>query len=89
MAEKPTYAELVDKIRQLEEKESNNKKVLDALKQSEEHYRLLVETSNDIIWFFDLKSMTFSFSSSSAERILGYPQGTDTGVTLEDIFPLP
>ena len=87
MSEKAIHAEFMEKIRKSEKKESNNKKVLDRLMQSEAHYRLLVESSNDIIWFFDLESMTFSFYSSSVREILGYSQEDEIVATLDVIFP--
>ncbi|MCE5266029.1 MAG: PAS domain S-box protein [Deltaproteobacteria bacterium] len=56
------------------------------LRESEENYRFLVENTNDIIWIFDLKTMSYSYGSKSVERILGYTAAETVGMKLEDIF---
>ena len=53
----------------------------EALRKSEALYRLVVENINDIIWTFDLSTMTYTFVSPSVRRILGY--GDET--TMKDL----
>lgn len=43
------------------------------LRESERHFRDLVETSNTIPWELDLNTMCFTYVGPQAERILGYP----------------
>ncbi len=61
-------------------------KVVQALRESEEKYKFLVENTCDIIWIFDLATMTYSFGSASLERVLGYTPDEATGLPLTDIF---
>jgi PAS domain S-box-containing protein len=56
------------------------------LQKSEAHYRLVVENINDIIWTFDLSSMTYTFVSPSAQRILGYSADETKVKNLDFIF---
>jgi PAS domain S-box-containing protein len=44
-----------------------------ALRQSEEHYSTLVNSLDGIVWEADGRTFQFSFVSSQAERVLGYP----------------
>ena len=44
-----------------------------ALRKSEEHFRLLVETSNVIPWEADAKTMQFTYVGPQAQGLLGYP----------------
>jgi len=43
------------------------------LRESREHFRLLVETTNVIPWEADAKTFQFKYVGPQAERILGYP----------------
>ncbi len=54
----------------------------EALQTSEAHYRLVVENINDIVWTFDLSSMTYTFVSPSAQRLLGY---SDDEIMMKDL----
>ncbi len=56
------------------------------LHESEQKYKFLVENTNDIIWTFDHATMSYSFISTSAERILGYCADEIVGMTLDDVF---
>ncbi|MCU0846040.1 MAG: PAS domain S-box protein, partial [Spirochaetes bacterium] len=62
------------------------KRAEEELKRSEEKYKFLVENTSDIIWIFDLATMTYSFGSQSLERVLGYTTDEAVGLTLDDIF---
>ncbi|MEW6265435.1 MAG: PAS domain S-box protein [Thermodesulfobacteriota bacterium] len=57
-----------------------------ALRESEEKYKFLVENTSDIIWIFDLTTMTYSYCSNSVERILGYTVDESIGMRMDDIF---
>ena len=49
MTEKPTYEELEKRIKELEQVESDNKKSEEALRESEDKYRVLIESMKDVI----------------------------------------
>lgn len=44
-----------------------------ALRNSEERYRVLIESVDAIVWQADPETMRFTYISPQAERILGYP----------------
>ena len=48
------------------------KKAEEALKQSEEKYRRLIENTNVIAWEYDIENKKYLYVSQQAERILGY-----------------
>lgn len=48
------------------------KKAEEALKQSEEKYRRLIENTNVIAWEYDAENKKYLYVSQQAERILGY-----------------
>ncbi len=57
-----------------------------ALRQSEERYRTITETSKDIIWYYDLAKRHFSFTSKAVTDLLGYSLEEVEGYTLVDIL---
>lgn len=55
MGEKPTYEELEQRIKELENEAFERRRVEEALRESEEKYRRFVETSNEGVWAMDVK----------------------------------
>lgn len=49
------------------------KKSREELRESREHFRLLVETTNVIPWEFDAETLRFTYVGPQAEKLLGYP----------------
>jgi PAS domain S-box-containing protein len=61
----------------------------DALRNSEDRFRTLVNTIDGIVWEADARTLDFSFISDKAERLLGYPceAWLDPGFWAEHIHP--
>ncbi|MEC4885270.1 MAG: PAS domain S-box protein [Scytonema sp. PMC 1070.18] len=62
------------------------KQAQEALQQSEERFRNLVETTNDLIWEVNENSV-FTYISPQTERILGYKPEEYIGKTLYEYMP--
>jgi PAS domain S-box-containing protein len=65
---------------------SSRKQAELALRQSEERFRNLVETSNDWVWEVD-QQLTYTYSSPRCFDILGYTPEEILGKTLFDLMP--
>lgn len=52
-----------------------------ALAQSEQHYRLLVENMRDVVWILDPLTLRFRYTSPSVQRFRGY--------TVEEMLEMP
>jgi PAS domain S-box-containing protein len=80
MVNKPTYEQLEQRIRELEEKAVRRKETEEALRESEEHYRTAIEHSNDGIaivrgdnYLYANKKFVEIFGYDGPEEIVGRP----------------
>jgi len=70
MTESPTYEELKERVRDLEEAASKWKRIEEALRQSEERLALAVEATTDGIWDWDIKNNK-TYASQRCSEIFG------------------
>jgi len=76
MALAKSLAEEVEERRQAEE----------AVRESEQKYRLMADNVNDMIWILDLKRMRITYCSPSVIRIRGYTSEEVTNQSLEEML---
>lgn len=79
MTGKLTYEELEKKIQKLEQAKSVSKKAEEALRESEEKYRTILESIEDGYYEVDMKG-NFTFFNDSMCKILGYSKDELTGL---------
>jgi len=65
------YKKLQERVKELEAKEAKRKRAEEALKESEEKFRTLVENAPIGIYYNDIKG-NFLYGNKCAEKIIGY-----------------
>lgn len=74
------------KIAQQKKSDAENKKMITALKESEEKYRTIVESSNDIIFQIDTHGKLI-FANEHTRTWLGYNEGDGLGKSFTHFVP--
>jgi len=68
---------------------TERKRESEALRASQERYRLLAENMIDNLWTFDLAAMRYTYFSPSIKHIFGYSMEEALKLTLEDFLTPP
>jgi len=71
MAEKPTYKELEQRIKELEKEAAEHKQAKEALKKSEQKYQHLTESLLDTVYEFDREGR-FTYVNEAGTHMFGY-----------------
>jgi PAS domain S-box-containing protein len=85
MAEMPTYEELQQRVKELENGAFEQNQAERALRESEEKYRSLVEATSDWIWEVDNEGV-YTYTNSKIKDILGYEPEEIIGKTPFDFM---
>jgi PAS domain S-box-containing protein len=85
MSEKLTYEESEKRIQELERAESKHKQNEEALRESEERFRGIVNSMADWVWEVDSDGQ-YTYCSKSVEKVLGYSQNEMIGKTPFDFM---
>lgn len=80
------YEQLTATEEELRQNYDNLQRKEQALRESEEQFRALVETSPGMIWEIDLRGK-FRYVSPSSESIMGYTPDELVGKTILDLIP--
>lgn len=79
-------AELTHTNEQLRREILERQRIEDALRHSEERFRNLVETTNDIVWEID-RNKVYTYIAPQIRQILGYTPEELLGKTFFDLMP--
>jgi PAS domain-containing protein len=86
MTKKPTNEELVQRVADLESAILNSKKAEAELIKSEINYRLLAETTREIILTCDLKGR-ITYVNNAGLEISGFQRGEEARLNISAILP--
>ena len=87
MGRQPTYQQLVQRIRELEEAITERKTAENALKKNEIKYRKLFEQSNDAIFIVEKSTGLYSNANAAAEKLTGYSLPALRKMTTREVTP--
>jgi PAS domain S-box-containing protein len=73
MVDKPSYEDLLQRIKKLEAENAGIRQDLDRARQSENKFRIMIENIPDIIWTLSADNLRMKYISPSVETMLGYP----------------
>ncbi len=76
MVERPTYEELEQRVKEIEEDASNRNQTEEALRESEERLALALEATSDGIWDWDIVNMK-TYASPRCSEIFGVKEDAE------------
>jgi two-component system, cell cycle sensor histidine kinase and response regulator CckA len=79
----------IERLRQLERREYEKERAqtLEALRKSEEQYRLLFESNPQPMWVYDIETLSFLAVNNAAISHYGYSRKEFLALTIKDIRP--
>jgi PAS domain S-box-containing protein len=86
MPDKPSYEELEQRVKELEKEVLGRKQVDDALRESENHFRTLIEQAGDGVLVNDLDGR-FSIANQRACEMLAYTREEILKMSVPDVDP--
>jgi PAS domain S-box-containing protein len=86
MTDKPTYDELLQKVRQFEKEASRRKNAEAALRESESKFRSVAQSAKDAIILADTRGK-IKFYNAAAQTMFGYPEDEIVGRSLTILMP--
>ncbi len=85
MTKKPTYEELEQRIKELEEETFDRKKAEEALRESEEKFRALAENQHDVVWTVN-ENLEVDYISPSCFRMTGTTVEETMGMNPKEFY---